>query len=666
MSLFNFKSSDSVQDNCEFAHNDFGFPLSTAQLEIWRAQQTNPSNSAYNIGEYIEIHGSIDAILFEQSLRQVVSEAQALRVHIVADGPRQVLDSPPSWSMQVVDVSAEVDARAAAETWMRADLARPIDPTCGPLFAYALFMARPDRFFWYARYHQIVMDSFGMSLLARRLASVYTALANGRPCNDGSLGPLVSLFEEDAAYRESEQFTRDRVFWFDYLAGQPEPITLRNGRATKSNGTLRRSAYLQSSDLERLETIAHRLDTTPARVVVAAMAIYLHRITGAGNLVLGLLVAGRTPVSRDIPGTVAKVLPLRFSISPSMTGSDVIRQANSQIEQVLEHQQYQLSDLSEDLGRTLDGRTMVGPAVHILPLNDDLSFAGSPGRVHNLADGSIDDLSVAIYNRLDRTELRIDFAANSAFYEIDVLADHQRRFLGLLEAAVAEPERAIGRLDILGAAERQTVLRDWNDTARALPFATVPELFAAQAARSPAATAVVSGESEPELWRARGALQPAGALSGPARGRAGGGGRAVPGALAGDGGRAPWHPQGRGGLSAARSGLPGGAPRLHAGGCPGARAAHPVGAARSHRRASRRPDRAAGCRCARHRAGARHRPAQRPQPRQRRLRHLHLGIHRNPQGRLCLTSRHCQPDPKPILRVMVPERGHHSNCAARF
>ena len=54
------------------------------------------------------------------------------------------------------------------------------------------------------------------------------------------------------------------------------------------------------------------------------------------------------------------------------------------------------------------------------------------------------------------------------------------RLIRLLEAAVAEPERAIGSLDILGADERRTILHDWNDTARAVPSATLPELFAAQ------------------------------------------------------------------------------------------------------------------------------------------------------------------------------------------
>jgi non-ribosomal peptide synthetase component F len=61
----------------------------------------------------------------------------------------------------------------------------------------------------------------------------------------------------------------------------------------------------------------------------------------------------------------------------------------------------------------------------------------------------------------------------------------------LLEGAVADPERAIGRLDILGSDERDTILREWNATARAVPGATLPELFAAQVARTPEADAVV-------------------------------------------------------------------------------------------------------------------------------------------------------------------------------
>ena len=71
---------------------------------------------------------------------------------------------------------------------------------------------------------------------------------------------------------------------------------------------------------------------------------------------------------------------------------------------------------------------------------------------------------------------------------VEVLAG---RLVRMLEAAVAAPEVAIGRLELLSAAERRTILQEWTATERALPGATLPQLFAAQAAATPDAVAVV-------------------------------------------------------------------------------------------------------------------------------------------------------------------------------
>ena len=49
----------------------------------------------------------------------------------------------------------------------------------------------------------------------------------------------------------------------------------------------------------------------------------------------------------------------------------------------------------------------------------------------------------------------------------------------------ASPTGRSAACDILGPTERDTILRGWNDTARPIPLATLPELFAAQAARTP-------------------------------------------------------------------------------------------------------------------------------------------------------------------------------------
>src|SRR5262249_6969334 len=76
---------------------------------------------------------------------------------------------------------------------------------------------------------------------------------------------------------------------------------------------------------------------------------------------------------------------------------------------------------------------------------------------------------------------------------VEALAE---RLVRVLEAAVAAPEASIGRLDILSAAERRTILQEWNATEHALPAATLPQLFAAQAAATPDAVAVVFADEQ--------------------------------------------------------------------------------------------------------------------------------------------------------------------------
>ena len=117
--------------------------LSSAQLGIWFAQKLDSDSAAYNIGEYIEIEGAVVLPLFERALRQVVAEAQSLRLRFVEQGgePRQWVGEPAVFALPIVDVSVAAAPRAAAETWMKADLARPVDPTAGPLFGFAIFKA---------------------------------------------------------------------------------------------------------------------------------------------------------------------------------------------------------------------------------------------------------------------------------------------------------------------------------------------------------------------------------------------------------------------------------------------------------------------------------------------------------------------------------------------
>src|SRR5258706_6779930 len=89
----------------------------------------------------------------------------------------------------------------------------------------------------------------------------------------------------------------------------------------------------------------------------------------------------------------------------------------------------------------------------------------------------------------ERLQLRLDYRADLFDRaSVEALAG---RYVRLLQAAVATPEVAIGRLELLSGEERRRILQDWNATSRALEPRTVAQLFAAQAAQTPDAVAVV-------------------------------------------------------------------------------------------------------------------------------------------------------------------------------
>ncbi|WP_238782632.1 amino acid adenylation domain-containing protein [Streptomyces monomycini] len=474
-----------------------GLPLTAAQTGLWYAQALDPASPAQNTAEYLEIHGPVDPALFSDALHQVVAEADALRVRIVEtpEGPRQLplTTGPAPLPLHLADLRAEADPDGAARAWMHADLAEPFDLAAGPLFAHALFRVGDTRWLWYQRVHHVVMDGFGYSLLARRTAEVYTALASGEPVGPDPFGRLTDLVADDAAYRASDTYEADRQHWNEAFADRPEAVNLAGRTALPSRTHLRRTAYLGPEVTERLKELASSVRATWPDVLIAAQALYLSRATGAEEVVLGLPMMGRMgSVALRVPGMVMNVLPLRLTAGPRATFAELTRQVVLGIRAARRHQRYRYEDIRRDLGLLGADRALVGPLVNVMPFDYGLDFAGVPATAHNLSTGPVDELTVNVYDRADGRGLRLDYDANPALYEETDLGHHQERFLDLLSRlAHADPHVPQGEHGIATAAERSLVLEQFNATARALPPTTLVGPIEAQAARTPDATALV-------------------------------------------------------------------------------------------------------------------------------------------------------------------------------
>nr|APD71879.1 non-ribosomal peptide synthetase 1 [Streptomyces sp.] len=474
---------------------DLLLPLTAAQSGIWFAQELDPANVIYNAGEYLEICGQVDIPLFEAALHQVLTEAECLRVRFVdtPDGPRQRITSDGDWTLPVTDVSAEPDPRAAAELRMRDLLATPKDIRHDRLFDFELFRLADDRFLWLHAYHHSAVDGFTVALVAQRVAEIYTALAAGTEIGTSPFAPLSALVEADLSYRASERFTQDRAYWADRLAGAPGPVGPSGGRPGTARRLVRRTARLDRTTADALRELARAAEVSWPPVLAAAFAAYLQRCTGTDEVVLGLPVTTRLGrAARSAPGMVSNVLPLRLAPHGGMTVGELLRHTSAAMRSDLKHQRYRYEDLRRDLNLLADDQRLVGPQVNIMMFDYDLRFAGHRAVVHNLSVGPADDMAVVVYDRADGKGLQIDLDANPELYTPDETDAHLHRFLRFVEALAASgPDRPVGEIDLLDAAERHQVLEAWNDTARPVEPVTLTELLTAQARRTPDATALV-------------------------------------------------------------------------------------------------------------------------------------------------------------------------------
>ncbi|MBL1106797.1 amino acid adenylation domain-containing protein, partial [Streptomyces sp. 5-8] len=476
-------------------------PLTAAQREIWLAEQrARTALDAYRIGDYLEVHGPVDAELLETAMRRVVDETDALHVSFVDDGqePRQVVRGTWDWEPGLLDLGSEPDPRAAALAWMARDRMRPLDLARDPLFSLALISLSPVHHLVYQNYHHLVMDGFGLSLVRRRIRRMYAALAAGDRVPPSPFGSLDQLIRSDADYRASAQFTSDRSHWTARFADRPEPTHL-TGRDPRGGSGPRPSVEPAVLRVETLRAAAAQTEVHWSRPLIAAAALYAHRLTGDRDVLIAFPVTGREGAERALmstPGTVANVVPLRLPVRPETRWHDLVTEVAREADGALAHQRYRSEDLFRDLGVPGSPGAAFPLVVNILVFDSASSFAGHPATLHYLLPEPATGLALWVVGRRGDEELRIELKGAPQTWSQDELAVHQRRLIALLDAvAGCAPQEPVGRIGLLAADEEGELLALGAGPVAEAPAESLPEVFRAQVRATPEAVAVVAPDA---------------------------------------------------------------------------------------------------------------------------------------------------------------------------
>ncbi|MEV7969457.1 non-ribosomal peptide synthase/polyketide synthase [Sphaerisporangium sp. NPDC088356] len=482
-------------------------PLSFAQQRLWVLYRLEGPSATYNIPMAWRLSGGLDAGALRDAVQDVMARHESLRtVFPERDGRARQLVLHPGEVPVVTPFERvaqdELPGRLAEAAGRGFELDR--EP---PLRAWVFELA-PQEHVLLLVVHHIAGDEWSDRPLWHDLSTAYRARREG-----GAPGwaPLTvqyadyTLWHRDVlgdAGDPGSLEARQLGYWRQALAGLPEELALPTDRPRPKESSHLGGAVGLSlpPELERgLRGLARAHGVSMFMVVQAAAAALLHRLGAGEDIPLGAPISGRTDESlEDLVGFFVNSLVLRTDLSGAPTFGELLGRVRDTDLAAYEHQDLPFERLVEVINPTRSLARHPLFQVMVVYLTDQggtPGFAGLDARPEPLGQETAKfDLSFDFIERGDGEGIQgwIEYSAD--LFDRDTVERIAQRLVRLLEQVVADPGLPVRHLEIMDEREHRLVVTEWNDTARAVDAATLPELFRAQVARTPGALALVSGD----------------------------------------------------------------------------------------------------------------------------------------------------------------------------
>ncbi|WP_374747578.1 enterobactin non-ribosomal peptide synthetase EntF [Klebsiella quasipneumoniae subsp. similipneumoniae] len=469
-------------------------PLVAAQPGIWMAERLSTLPGAWSVAHYVELRGALDPALLGKAIVAGLQQADTLSLRFEEQegevwqwvAAERTFAEPP-----IIDLRTTPDPHRAATERMQADLAQDLRVDGGnPLVCHQLLRVGDDRWYWYQRYHHLLVDGFSFPAITRQIAAIYRAWQRGEATPESPFTSFAEVVDEYQRYAGSEAWQRDKAFWQAQRQALPAPASLSaaplGGRAAGSD-IWRMKLEMNADAFRRLAS--HVPQCQPADLALALTTLWLGRLCNRMDYAAGFIFMRRMgSAALTSTGPVLNVLPLAVHIDAQETLADLAMRLAAQLKKMRRHQRYDAEQIVRDSGKAAGDEPLFGPVLNVKLFDYQLDIDGVEAVTHTLATGPVNDLELALFP--DETGgLSLEILANKARYDEAELRRHMARLTALLAQFAADPTLRCGDAEMLSADEL-TRLAAVNDTAMPLPATTLSALVADQARKTPDAPAL--------------------------------------------------------------------------------------------------------------------------------------------------------------------------------
>ena len=253
----------------------------------------------------------------EHAIKEVIRRHEALRSTFSEDGRQICVHRELPLRLRVEDLSAHSpqDQDLLIAEFTRKNALDVFDLVNGPLFRTDLFKLSEEEYYFTITAHHIICDGWSLGIILQDLGKFYAAFANNR---EPHFIPAPAFSEYAAGqkqFADTDEYKKIEQYWtaqFQHsvpVLDLPTDFPRPQERTYKSH---RLDFPLEPELVSAIKKTGIKSGSTLVTILMAAFEVFLNRLTGQSEIILGIPAAGQA--SNGLYGLVGhcvNLLPVR-------------------------------------------------------------------------------------------------------------------------------------------------------------------------------------------------------------------------------------------------------------------------------------------------------------------------------------------------------------------
>jgi len=342
------------------------YPLASAQKRLYILQKMNKSSIAYNLFQLVELDEDMDKNRLEETFRKLIERHENLRTsfHTVKDQPVQKVHDKVEFFIEYYDLSSKAreDMRRKEENHHSSfapiihHFIRPFDLSQAPLMRVGLIKTNERKCILMVDNHHIISDAISNQILIQDYWKLYTV---PYPYSEdgGTLPALKFQYKDYSEWINSDVIEgvikQQETFWLNTFRGRLPVLHLPTDYVRPSINRMEGDQVLfevGEQETKGVHALALEHGATPFMVVLAIYTLFLSKLSGQEDIIVGSPIAGRRHSDMEqIIGMFVGTLPLRNYPIALKTFKEFLGDVRQRTLEAFENQDYPFEDLLEKI-----------------------------------------------------------------------------------------------------------------------------------------------------------------------------------------------------------------------------------------------------------------------------------------------------------------------------